>query len=134
MARPNSGQERGDENESTAMRVFVDENGAEWVAWEVRPGLPLTAGADRRGVRDRRVSAAPDPVIERRTRDDRRAATRRLARGLGTALVGGWLAFQAGTARRRLAPVPDGWHLLPDSELADLCRRATPAPGGTRIA
>jgi hypothetical protein len=108
------------------MRVFVDENGAEWTAWEVRPGLTLSEQVERRGAGDRRVSAAPDPVIERR-RGDRRVATRRLARGLGAALVGGWLAFQAGALRRRLVPVPQGWEHLSDAELADLCRRAAPA-------
>jgi hypothetical protein len=115
------------------MRVFVDENGAEWTAFEVRPGLTLPEQTERRRAGDRRVSAAPEPVIERRWRGDRRVATRRLARGIGAALVGGWVAFQAGPQRRRLAPVPDGWQRLSDAELAGLCRQAAPAPA-TRIA
>ena len=43
----------------------------------------------------------------------------------------GWLTFEHGSTepdarRRRLAPVPDGWHALPDDELRRLCREAIP--------
>ena len=36
----------------------------------------------------------------------------------------GWLTFDNGTERRRLAPVPDGWGELPDSRLELLLRLA----------
>lgn len=48
----------------------------------------------------------------------------------------GWLTFQSGTARRRLAPIPKGWMEAPASRLELMCRaaeasfRMTP-PGGT---
>jgi hypothetical protein len=43
-------------------------------------------------------------------------------------LADGWLAFQAGTVRRRLAPIPTHWESCTDRELAQLCRAAEPAP------
>ncbi|HEV3052770.1 MAG TPA: hypothetical protein VGX50_20820, partial [Longimicrobium sp.] len=39
-------------------------------------------------------------------------------------MAGGWLAFQAGTVRRRAAPIPLGWERMSDVELAALCSRA----------
>jgi hypothetical protein len=38
----------------------------------------------------------------------------------------GWLAFQAGQERRRLAPVPLGWEQLDESALEQLCQAAMP--------
>ena len=38
----------------------------------------------------------------------------------------GWLAFQSGHERRRLAPIPPAWESLDDTELAALARQATP--------
>jgi hypothetical protein len=115
------------------MRVFLDDAGSEWVVWEVRPEKALFGQAERRVGIDRRLAAAPDPVIERRRGIERRARARRLGRAPGTEGAGGWLAFQCGTTRRRLAPVPSGWRELPDAELVALCRRAAPAPPGTPI-
>jgi len=40
------------------------------------------------------------------------------------ALQGGWLAFQAGPDRRRLAPIPDLWSTFPEEELLRLLARA----------
>ena len=41
----------------------------------------------------------------------------------------GWLAFEAGEAKRRLSPIPEGWEELDEAELRALCREATPAAG-----
>ena len=126
------------------MRVFRDESGVEWMVWAVRPGgepsarrgpvNASSAGAPKRRMQaDRRVAPAPEPIIERR-RADRRGASPdrmpadRIARTMPPALVQGWLAFQSGTARRRLAPIPDGWAIRPDEELVQLCREARPVP------
>jgi hypothetical protein len=38
----------------------------------------------------------------------------------------GWLAFQAGTVRRRLVPIPDRWEGRSEGELRALCRAAAP--------
>ena len=46
---------------------------------------------------------------------------------LGTHFAAGWLTFECGRRRRRLAPTPDRWHDLTDEELLALCREAVPA-------
>ena len=114
------------------------------MVWAVRPGGEPVAGGDRasapsasqseRRVRaDRRVAPAPEPIVERRRADRRnslpeRMPADRIARTMPPALVQGWLAFQSGTARRRLAPIPDGWATRPDEALVQLCREARPVP------
>jgi len=39
---------------------------------------------------------------------------------------GGWLTFDNGAERRRLAPVPAAWSALPDDRLELLARAAVP--------
>jgi hypothetical protein len=43
----------------------------------------------------------------------------------------GWLTFDDGTERRRLAPVPEGWPSFTDERLALLVRIAQPSPSRT---
>jgi hypothetical protein len=38
----------------------------------------------------------------------------------------GWLTFENGHLRRRLAPAPPGWYELSEQELRELCIVATP--------
>ena len=45
---------------------------------------------------------------------------------------GGWLLFQAASAKRRLAPFPENWRELSEPELERLCARARPALAGSR--
>ena len=88
---------------------------------------------------DRRVAPAPEPIIERRRADRRATASApmpadRVARTMPPALVQGWLAFQSGTVRRRLAPIPHDWASRSDEELLQLCRSAQPvAPAVTPV-
>lgn len=35
-------------------------------------------------------------------------------------LRNGWLCFESATEKRRLTPVPLGWHILPEAELSTL--------------
>jgi hypothetical protein len=105
------------------MRVFADQSGTEWTVWEVRPMRGIWTDVERRSGRDRR-STMVDGRLDRRTQPERRAAVQRVIETLGPALADGWLAFQAGSARRRLAPIPDGWMEMRDAELAELCCRA----------
>jgi hypothetical protein len=35
-------------------------------------------------------------------------------------LRNGWLCFESATEKRRLTPVPIGWHALPDQDLSTL--------------
>ena len=52
------------------------------------------------------------------------------ARGVGLGEFGkGWLTFDNGSERRRLAPVPDGWAEFTSERLALLVRLARPSPG-----
>lgn len=49
---------------------------------------------------------------------------------LDPALRTGWLCFERAGERRRLAPIPDGWHSFHDDELASLWASAEPSPAG----
>jgi hypothetical protein len=44
----------------------------------------------------------------------------------------GWLTFQAGTARRRLSPIPGGWDAGSEADLARLLATAEPARPASR--
>ena len=107
------------------MRTFVDEQGTEWTAWEVRPGTGSLARPERRR-QDRRREAAPEPVVERRRGEDRRGRGAVRARASLVPRTAAWLAFQAGTVRRRLIPIPETWATMSDVELRALCRAAAP--------
>lgn len=107
------------------MRTFSDEHGTEWTAWEVRPGVGSLARPERRAGEDRRREAAPEPVVERRRTPDRRSR-RGGSRAAMMPRAEGWLAFQAGTIRRRLIPIPAEWEGMPEDQLRALCRAAAP--------
>ncbi|HEX8392452.1 MAG TPA: hypothetical protein VF665_08865 [Longimicrobium sp.] len=89
------------------MRQFRDAAGADWTVWEV---VPVDARLlERRGIAPTDQYGGPD------------------RRGEGSrALKGGWLAFESGSDKRRLAPVPPGWMECPDDELRDMLGRAAP--------
>jgi hypothetical protein len=106
------------------MRTFVDEQGTEWTAWEVRPGVGSLARPERRA-QDRRREQAPEPVVERRRGPDRRTRASRSRTALVPRMEA-WLAFQAGTVRRRLVPIPGAWDAMTDEQLRALCRTAAP--------
>jgi hypothetical protein len=42
-------------------------------------------------------------------------------------LKAGWLTFESGNTRKRLAPIPSGWEEAPADRLELLCRAAEPA-------
>lgn len=91
--------------------------------WSVIPGL--RRDEERRRGRDRR---SDDPIFlykgpERRASGDRRG---RSAAALFPGLLAGWLTFECTTERRRLVPIPARWEEVPESELYELCQRATP--------
>ena len=58
---------------------------------------------------------------ERRNRDESRVTS------LPSDLGPGWLAFQTGRQRRRLAPIPNDWISLPEEDLRVLNERAIPS-------
>jgi hypothetical protein len=95
-----------------AYREFRDREGTPWEVWEVRPS-----------------------AVERRLNEDRRRENREHAdrRELPEAhipmppkLRDGWLVFQCGDQKRRLAPIPMSWTLLSDEGLEKLAGKAQP--------
>lgn len=103
------------------LRSFTGAGGTEWHVWSVIPGR---REEERRRGYDRR---SPDPVIlykgaERRSTPDRR----KRPVPVSPEHECGWLVFEGGGERRRLAPIPPGWEERKDSDLARLCERAQP--------
>ena len=113
-------------------RSFTDSNGIDWNVWDVMPQwTERRSGEERRRADD--DAAIDPPVLERRRVPDRRGGTTdgsriRIPQGLSR----GWLAFESGQDKRRLAPIPAGWEELTDAELESLCARATQAPARRR--
>ncbi len=56
----------------------------------------------------------------------RPAHTERRARLVSADLANGWLLFTLGLERRRLAPLPPGWHQATDTQLLRWCVEADP--------
>jgi hypothetical protein len=105
-----------------AMRTFRTSEGVTWHVWNVVPGLhdheERRLGYDRRN---------PEPIFrytgpERRVKPDRRTPPGLLS----PRLARGWLAFESPTEKRRLAPIPQFWERLPETELERLCGEAVP--------
>jgi hypothetical protein len=91
-----------------AHRSFRDEKGREWDVWEVVP-----TAVERRMA----TSVARPPAVDRRkVRESRVVVPDRLQKG--------WLAFQSGRERRRLAPIPKEWDEMTVAELLDLLNQA----------
>lgn len=103
-----------------AHRQFFDLAGVEWTVYDVIPRADERRHHDRRDV----VQGAPNDEEERRG-DDRRAAIRT---SRPVRLTRGWLCFEHVGERRRLQPIPEGWHLLGDAELSALLAMARVAP------
>ena len=70
------------------------------------------------------------PVIDERTGAERRRRGDEPAPRLRLTdtLARGWLAFESTFERRRLSPIPPGWEHVSESELAQLCARASGGP------
>ena len=91
-------------------REFQDPEGLVWNVWDVVPtlmdGLFETDGGEARALRARATQprAQQGPVEQ--------------------SLSHGWLCFQHGEQKRRLAPIPDDWHNLPVQSLQTLLSAA----------
>ena len=106
-----------------SLRTFIDSAGQEWEAFDVVPR------DDERRHYDRRASGelTSDPTSE--DSDDRREADRRVTVGRASRIGGlqsGWLCFEHGDERRRLAPIPADWYHCADSQLEAYCLAARP--------
>jgi hypothetical protein len=100
-----------------AHRSFHDDLGREWEVWEVIP----TAVERRVGPP---MSRPPD-VDRRKVKEARVVVPDKLQRG--------WLAFQSGRERRRLAPIPADWNEMTASELVELLQQADQRTRGRRL-
>jgi hypothetical protein len=101
--------------------VFHDDSARLWNAWDVIP-----AWGERRTAERRTHAGAASENDERRRRERRRTRGIRIA--LPPILANGWLAFESGDERRRLAPIPSEWEKLPDDQLRALWRQAQQLP------
>lgn len=90
-------------------RQFVDPEGSTWDVWEVRPAAAEAALKKVRAQRD------PSGSTDWST-----------GRVVSAALASGWLCFESGAQKRRLAPIPTDWLDVPTSALSELCGMATP--------
>lgn len=99
-------------------RIFHDRYGLPWEVWDVIPGM-----AERRAGIERREMS--------RTIMDRREPSGYWI-GVRHELAEGWLCFQNGAEKRRLAPIPPDWDRLPEDELLRLLEAAKPAGAQSR--
>lgn len=115
-------------------RSFTDASGTLWNVWDVIPQWTERRSGEERRRSDDDPTVDP-PVLERRQRKpDRRTGTDdgariRIAEGLSR----GWLAFESGGDKRRLAPIPAGWEALSEADLAALCAKASQASARRRL-
>jgi hypothetical protein len=90
-------------------RKIKDGDGRSWDVWEVYPSAV-----------ERRMSGEYPSV---QPENDGKKERREVRLLVPSALQQGWLAFQSDDERRRLAPIPENWTALEESELiALLCR------------
>lgn len=103
-------------------RIFRDDSARLWNAWDVHP-----IWGERRVEQRRHLPGASPTMLNNRRRKERRAANG-LRIALPPRLARGWIAFECGDDRRRVAPIPDGWAELTDDGLRSLWRGAEELP------
>lgn len=91
-------------------RKIKDGDGQSWDVWEVYPSVV-----------EQRMSGEHPAALPGETATKDRREVRLL---VPSALQQGWLAFQSGEERRRLAPIPHNWTALADAALVELLGRA----------
>ena len=92
-------------------RRIRDRDGEWWDVWEVYPSAV-----------ERRMSGE-QPAVSTESGTDRRVR-REVRVVVPTQLQQGWLAFQCGEERRRLAPIPNEWAVLDEAALLALLEKA----------
>ena len=110
-----------------ALRSFTAPDGSRWDVWEVKPTTTPPVYSPQR-TRERRGQDVLRYTGPERRRGERRKKTLRPAIVL-PGYADGWLVFECGGEKRRLAPPPPGWDTCSDEDLAELWRRAGPPPG-----
>ena len=112
-----------------SMRIFVDDDGREWQAFDVVPRKNERRRYDRRATPGDGVDSERRSVPDENVDNDRREGDRRLSVGrtsLPARSGDGWLYFEAGAERRRLRPIPGDWTGCDDGTLQTYCRAASP--------
>jgi hypothetical protein len=92
-------------------RQFIDSEGHAWTVWDV---VPSRVAQDL----DAAWLARHEPGTSEGT------PTLRPRASLPDRFAGGWLCFERAGEKRRLAPVPSGWHRFTSLELEALRDRA----------
>jgi hypothetical protein len=100
-------------------RTFADSDGTYWSVTAIQPQLTERRLFDRRAV----SSGVVDFRAERRMMPDRRHV-REVRAPVREGFEQGWLVFDNGNEKRRLAPVPVGWERMTTNQLQGLCDRA----------
>lgn len=106
----------------TPHRIFRDDAARLWNAWDVHP-----VWGERRVEQRRMREGGPPAALNNRRRRERRVGNG-LRIALPPRLARGWIAFECGDDRRRVAPIPDGWDALDDAGLRTLWRNAEELP------
>ena len=102
-----------------AQRVFADSAGTTWNVSAIQPQLTERRLSDRRST----SNGVVDFRGERRTVPDRRHM-REVRAPVREGFEQGWLVFDNGDEKRRLAPVPAGWEHMTAHQLQALCEKA----------
>jgi hypothetical protein len=84
-------------------RQFVDDDGSVWAVWDVYPSRIWESLSTSATGMTTRVRTGP----------------------LHQALAAGWLCFESGERKLRLAPIPASWDALATADLAELRKSAT---------
>jgi hypothetical protein len=100
----------------------MDPSGMTWSVTVIVPQLTERRLSDRRGIQ----GSVVDFRAERRHVPDRRHL-REVRAPVREGFEQGWLVFDNGEEKRRLAPVPNGWERMTPEELRQLCKQAKPS-------
>ena len=102
-----------------AHRAFTDDRGRKWEAWDVHPTSGDRRHAERRTAAREPMAEDRRNTMERRQRRQTTGSMRRVSD-----LQDGWLCFDCGEEKRRLAPIPDDWHQCGMPRLLELLASA----------
>jgi len=100
-------------------RTFADSDGTRWNVTAIQPQLTERRLSNRRAS----SSSVIDFRAERRVVPDRRHV-REVRAPVREGFEQGWLVFDNGNEKRRLAPVPAGWEQMTVHQLQALCDKA----------
>jgi len=100
-------------------RTFVDSAGRRWEVWLVTPAAAERRRTDRRAAAGGSVAGGNfEGVSDRRHTPERRRSLFRRNLEVASEYSSGWLCFEGGGEKRRLAPVPEGWDQAGPDRLA----------------